>query len=215
MRFVNLPILSALASLALAASPVCANLLVNEGFEDPVTTDGAPFVGFWEAFNAGAGSSSANSALMPRTGLQSLELSILSTDNSFAGAFQDVTGLTPGMEYIFSGWHATTSSPLDLGTEVRIEWRESVGGTEISRTPNSTPIPGASYSPFDLTAAVPVGADTARLVYAIQTFGAEPGNNGTVFIDDMSFVAVPEPSSLILAGIGGLALVVLQRRRRD
>jgi len=137
----------------------------------------------------------------------------VSTDNTFAGAFQDITGLGSGVGYIFSGWHATPSSPLDLGTEVRIEWRNSVSGTEISRTPNSTPIPGAAYGPFSLNATVPVGADTARLVYAIQTFGGEPGNNGTVFVDDISFVVVPEPSTFILAGLGGLALVCLRRRR--
>ncbi len=206
-------LLGVLAFLTAASLPATANLVINPGFEDPVTTDGPPFVGFWEAFNGGAGALAANSSLMPRSGAQSLNLSITSTDNTFAGAFQDIGGLSAGIEYIFSGWHATPSSPLDLGTEFRIEWRNSISNTEISRTPNSTTAPGAAYGTFSLNATVPVGADTARLVYAIQTFGPEPGNNGSVFIDDLSFVAVPEPSTFILAGLGGLALIMARRRR--
>jgi hypothetical protein len=210
MKLPRLQVLTTILSLSLAASVGAANLVVNAGFEDPVTTDGAPFIGFWEAFNGAAVSSSGNSTTLPRTGLQSLELSIVNTDNTFAGAFQEVT-VIPGLEYTFSGWHASLSSPLDLGTEVRIEWRNSLG--EVARTPNVSPVPTSVYSLFELTAEVPAGADIARMVYAIQTFGGEPSNNGTVYVDDVSFALVPEPSSLILLGAGGLALVLMRRRR--
>ena len=212
MKLPKLHALTALVFLSLAASSVAANLLVNGGFEAPVT-NGPPFVGFWNVFNGGAGSFATNSTVLPRTGLQSLGLSIANTDNTFAGAFQDVTGLSAGLEYILSGWHVTTSNPLDLTTEVRIEWRNSGSNTEVSRTPNLNPIAAQSYSSFDLTATVPVGADTARLVYAIQTFSGGPSNNGIVYVDDMSFAVVPEPSSLILLGVGGLALVAVRRLR--
>jgi hypothetical protein len=209
MKLLRLQILTPILSLSLAASAGAANLVVNAGFEDPVTTDGPPFVGFWEAFTS-AGSTSGNSTTLPRTGLQSLELSIVNTDSTFAGAFQEVT-VIPGVEYTFSGWHASLSSPLDLGTEVRIEWRNSLG--EVARTPNVSPVPTSVYSLFELTAEVPAGADIARMVYAIQTFGGEPSNNGTVYVDDVSFALVPEPSSLILLGAGGLALALMRRRR--
>jgi hypothetical protein len=199
--------------LSLTTTSFAANLLVNPGFEDPITSDGPPFIGFWEGFNGGPGSSAANSALMPRSGLQSLALSIVNTDNTFAGAFQDVAGLLSGTEYTFGGWHATPSSPLDLTVEVRIEWRNSGSNTEVSRTPNLTPVPSAVYSPFSLTAAVPVGADTARLVYAIQTFTGGPSNNGIVYVDDMSFAVVPEPSAMALFGLGALALGAMRRSR--
>ena len=203
--------LAALVVAALAGSEASANLLSNPGFEEPVTSDGPPFVGSWEAFNGGAGSQAGNSMAMPRSGLQHVALSIANTNNTFAGVFQDVPNLAPGSETVFSGWHMTPSSPFDVGVEIRIEWRNSLSDTEVSRTPNSTPVPGGQYAPFSLSAIVPAGADTARVVYAIQSFGPEPTNTGTVFLDDMSFI--PEPSSMVLLGLGGLALAGARRRR--
>ena len=191
--------------LAMFGSSASGNLLANPGFEDPVTTDGPPFVGFWEAFNAGPGSSSGNSTLMPRTGAQSLELVIDNVPNAFAGAFQDVPGLSAGDMMTFGGWHSLLGDTG--GIEIRIEWRDSIGDVEISRTPNLAPTIGATYEMFSLSAAVPAGADLARVVYAIQSFGGAA--NQTVHVDDLSFV--PAPGALGVLGLGGLALC---RRRR-
>jgi hypothetical protein len=198
-----------LTASSFAASP---NLVVNPGFEDPITFDGPPFVGFWEGFNGGPGSSAANSILFPRTGAQSLSLSIIATANTFAGVFQDIPGLSAGSLYSFQGWHEEVN-PFDVVTEVRIEWRNSVSNTEITRTLNLNPVPGAAYSLFDLTATVPVGADTARLVYAIQSFGGGPLHTGTSYVDDISFTLVPEPSAMALVAMGGLAVIGLRRRQ--
>jgi len=84
--------LTAVILFSLTTSPLAANLLVNPGFEDPITSDGPPFVGSWEGF-AGGGASAFNSVVMPRTGLQSLSLSISTTPNTFTGALQDVPSL--------------------------------------------------------------------------------------------------------------------------
>lgn len=200
-------------ALALAAAPASANLLVNPSFESPVTADGPPFIGSWEAFNGGAGSSSNNSTNSPRTGAQSLELSITGVNNTFAGAFQDVGGLVPGQNAILSGFHQTTTATLGVASEYRIEWRNSVSDTEVSRTPNVTVGPVLNqYTPWSVLAVVPAGADTARVVYAIQTFGGEPnpGDTGVVHVDDVSFV-VPEPTTL--AAFAGASLVLGRRRR--
>lgn len=197
---------------AAATQAQAQNLLVNAGFEDPITTDGPPFIGFWEGFNAGAGSGAGNDATMPRTGAQHANLNITGVDNSFAGVFQDVGGLVAGQTGTFSVWHKTPSNPLDIGVEVRIEWRDSVNNVEIARTPNATPVPGSEYSLFSLAADVPAGADTARLTYAIQSFGPEPTNTGIVYLDDASFTIVPEPASIALVGLAGLAGVTKRRR---
>ncbi|MCA9243489.1 MAG: PEP-CTERM sorting domain-containing protein [Phycisphaerales bacterium] len=191
---------------AVAIASICSagpsNLLSNPSFEDPITTDGPPFVGFWEAFNAGAGSSSAVSTSMPHTGAQSLELT-LDGANLFAGVFQDVENLMAGQDVSYTGWHKAVA---DSGIEIRIEWRDSINNVEVSRTPNFTPAPGSAYEMFMLNSTVPMGADTARVVYAIQSFGGV--NTQDVFVDDMSFV--PEPASLSLLALGGL--LALRRR---
>ena len=199
---------AALVVTALATSGARAQL-ANGGFEDPVTTDGPPFVGSWEGFTSGAGAQAVNSTAMPRSGTQNLALSIDHTDNAFAGVFQDVPNLAPGTPVTFSGYHMTPSNPLDLGVEIRIEWRNSGSNTEVSRTPNLTAPPTGQYSPFSLASTVPTGANTARVVYAVQTFGSEPTNTGVVYVDDVSFV--PEPSSALIV-LGGLGLACVRRR---
>ena len=199
MKYLKYCLIAAVAiSIAAAGSLASAqNLLANPGFEDPVTTDGPPFQGFWEAFT-GAGAFSDATTAMPRTGLQSLEMT-LAEAGSFAGAFQEVGGLTAGDIVTFSGWH---KSLLEAGgTEIRLEYRDTVNDAEVSRTPNFTPAPGSDWEEFALTDTVPAGADAARAVYAIQSFGA--GVPQQVFLDDTSFAIVPEPASIALLGCAG------------
>ncbi len=170
---------------ASADAPV--NRLANAGFEEDITGDGPPFVGSWESFSLDGdqftgGDIAFSSEALPRTGDRSLELAI-TIPNSFAGAFQDVDNLIPGEEWTFWGWHTSLAEPG--GIEIRIEWRDSVNDTEISRTPNLTPIVTDRWELFRVDATVPAGADLARIVYAIQSFGAEPDQS--VFVDDVSF----------------------------
>jgi hypothetical protein len=212
MHRLTIGVLAALAATSLAGGQAAANSLVNPGFEDPITSDGPPFVGFWEGFSGGAGASSANGTIMPRTGAQHLDLSIVNTDNTFAGAFQDVPGILPGQTGYFSVWHKTTTNPLDAVVEMRIEWRNAT--TEVGRTPNFTPVPTADYTKFTMSGVAPAGTTTARVVYALQTFTGGPTNNGRVFVDDASFL-VPEPAGLTLAAFGLVALMARTFRRRS
>jgi hypothetical protein len=197
----------------LAGRSAEANLLANPGFEDPITSDGPPFVGFWEGFQGG-GAVASRDTVMPRNGEGHLSLIIDNANNTFAGAFQDVEGLLPGQLMDFSLWHKTTTLPYNLVSEVRIEWRNSGSNSEISRTANFLPIPTLDYAPFSLVAAVPAGADTARVVYAIQSF---TNNNlpdvGTVYVDDVSLTVIPEPATIGLLGLGLVAFAASRRRR--
>jgi hypothetical protein len=201
--------------IATTGSFASANLLTNGGFEGaPIASGPPPFTGRWEPFSLdgdqGAGGDLAfTSTSSPLSGVQHMQLEIVNTPNSFAGAFQDVSGLFPGQIGTFSGWSQDLGADAG-GTEIRIEWRDSVADSEISRTGNLVPalVPG-QYTPWSLTDTVPAGADSARVVYAIQSFGAGP--NQHINVDDTSFTIVPEPTAALLA-LFGLAPVAIRRR---
>lgn len=197
----------AAATMSLTSTTAQANLLTDPGFEGALTFDGPPFVGSWEGFNAGGVSTAINGTTSPRSGTQTLELQIAGAPNLFAGAFQDVAGLTAGDNVEWSGWTLETVGSMAGGSEIRIEFRDSVNNVEISRTPNLVPtFTQGQYEQWSLPAVVPAGADTARLVYAIQSFGG--ATTQLLYVDDVSFT--PEPASLALLGLGGLTLL---RRR--
>lgn len=192
------------ASISLPAS---ANLISNGGFEDPITANSFPYLGGWEAFS-NQGAAAGNSAFMPLTGSQSLELTIDGTQNTFAGVYQDIDGLYAGQTVIFSGWHA---SLLDQdGVEIRIEWIDMFNNI-LGTSGNLVPTIGASYSAFSLQAVIPTNIEYARVVYAVQSFSG--ADNQQVFVDDVSFTVVPEPTSLALLGLGLLGLGAARRRK--
>ncbi len=196
-------------AVAVASCAASAGVLGNASFEEDIFGDFPPASGSWVSFSADGdqfmgGDVAFSSAAMARTGARSMELGI-TVANSFAGAFQDVGGLSAGDAWTFGGWHKSLG--VAGGTEIRIEWRDSVNDVEISRTPNLAPTVGSDWEEFMLTDFVPVGADSARIVYAIQSFGA--GIDQSVFVDDVYFV--PAPGALALLGLGGLTAT---RRRR-
>lgn len=209
MRFKICIAAAALICTGLGQSALAQNQFSNPGFEDPITFDGPPFVGSWEGFSSGGPASSGNLSVTPRSGLQHMGLSITNQPNAFAGAFQDVANLSAGSLVTFSGWLMTTSSPMDVVIEMRIEWRNSVSNVEITRTPNFSPLPTSTYQLFSLNSTVPAGADTARCVYAIQTFTDGATHNGVVFVDDASFVPAPATFTVAMCGMG-----MMVRRRR-
>ncbi len=201
---------TAAAALGLAlvtATPASANLLTNGGFETAPMVDDGSGVGKWQPFGGtgvGLPTLSAIESVMPLSGANHLTLQIDNLANTFAGVFQDAA-IIGGTSVTFSGWAKDLGVDAG-GTEIRIEWRDSVANIEISRTGNFVPALTSAYTPWSLTDTAPAGADTARVVYAIQSFGAGP--NQLIYVDDVS--VIPEPASLALLGLGGLAML---RRR--
>jgi PEP-CTERM motif len=208
MKLLSYLVAAILAGVSVGAAHASPNLLANPSFEAPITFDGAPFVGSWEGFSGG-GATTANGSSSPHSGTMEADLGITGI-NSFAGVFQDVP-VAGGATVTFSGFHKAATSPLNIGTEIRIEWRDAT--SEVGRTPNLTPVATASYTPFTLVANAPPTAIFARVVYDIQSFSTAPLGSGAVFADDFS-VTVPEPASICLLGLGMFGLIGFARAHR-
>lgn len=203
-------ITAALAVVACSVNATQAALLADPGFESPFVEDGFG-VGKWAPFFDGSvGNTSATTATMPRTAAQSAELNLINA-NGFAGFFQDVAA-TAGDAIDWSVWAKDTSAAGPAGSvEFRIEFRDAVNDVEISRTANLVPALTSEYSLVTLSDVIPAGADSARVVFASQSFGA--GVPSTVFVDDAQVLlnGIPEPTTALLALLG---LAPLARRRR-
>ncbi len=192
-------------AMSFGATDVNANLLSDAGYEGTVgqnTNDEEA----WNGFAGGPATVAIESTVAPLSGLQHLDMTT-SGLNAFSGAFQWERGITPGDLYTFSFSARAGVGVQDAAFEYRIEWINA-GGGEVSR--DQIIIPAASltslYQPFSVGGFAPLDAVDAKVVTAIATF---PGSTGNVYVDDASLV--PEPTSLGLLGLGGLAML---RRKR-
>lgn len=207
----------AVVAMAVSANSASANLFSNASFES-VLEYGDPSLPNWFAF-FGAGSTGTFSTIdggysgtiMPSDGSHHLSIANDGTPDGFSGVFQRVA-VAAGNDYTFSfDAKSNSGASFPLGAEYRIEWFDAgLGG--LGATPN-VPIMGAltdSYQNFDITATAPAGAAIAQAVIAVETFSAS-GTPGNLFVDNASFV--PEPSSMVLGGMGLLAIIGGRRRK--
>ncbi|MEM7682155.1 MAG: PEP-CTERM sorting domain-containing protein [Planctomycetota bacterium] len=206
---------SAAALVAAACvAPASANLLTNPGFEDQdiVAPGGEEFFAGsgWTAFGGNTFLQDSSFGVVPNGGDQSLKMF------GFSGMFQDFA-INPG-DTANGGIHMLNPGfdPLANGqvAAVNIEWK-GAGGADLGFISNGTFIAGAPTDTWTLqtvTGVAPAGAEIARLTIITGDF-LPGGPGGAPYYDDAFFeiTPVPEPASLGLLALGGLAAA---RRRR-
>lgn len=197
-----------MAAALLVSGQASANVLANPNF-DVDDTSGGDVGGLtgWQTFNNVFNSSQSAPALSPDNVMKAF---------GTAGAFQDFAAsegqVWNGGAFVmnFSG---DALQPGQIAA-VNIEWLDA-GGNQISFITNGTfdsTAPQDVWTQQTITGTAPAGTATARLTLITGPFDAAAGpGGGAAFYDNAFFEQIPEPGSLALVSLGGLALL---RRRR-
>ena len=221
------------AAFLISASTIQAQNLINGGFEvavpqtpNPITVAGVDQG--WTTFN-GAGSASqsdmSSSAYSPLNGTFAL-LETTGPGNNWnpAGAYQIISGITPGQTYTFNIWALTDTvdtAPNGLLFQLGFE-TSALGGISTVENPGNTvninglvPTIGV-WTKYSVTATAPAGY-TDAIVYAMFQDNNSAIATENMFYDNSSLTLTPtpEPSTLVLAGLGGISALSLIRRRKN
>jgi hypothetical protein len=127
----------------------------------------------------------------------------------------DFIPVTFGTSYNFSFWAKNTLKLGGANPQWDIFWYDAANLPVGAPTFVSFSSVGSSYTL--VTNAITITPPSALAVKAtvgwIQAVGAGVGDHWITQIDDVSFTAVPEPTTLSLVGLGVIGLLGLRRRK--
>lgn len=221
------------AALAISASTTQAqNLLVNPGFDtspagftaNPITL--ATVNQGWATFGISGQSDMSSSPDSPLSGSYALlEGNAAGNNYNPAGAYQIISGITAGSTYTLSGSYladtaltGTFTTPVcfqltfqdaalnNLGT-VETGAGKNAGGFTLGVTSLDTWLQGS------ISATAPAGTVYAEVYAMFMDNGQTATDN--IYFDNLSLVPTPEPSTIALAGLGGISALSLIRRRKN
>jgi len=203
----NLRTLVASSALVLSAVaiPASAAVIVNNGgFETGPTSPPTP--NDWQYNGAGAGRDGSN----VHSGSFSANLNNVTEASNANVQEQTAFGsVAAGTTYTLSFWAQGNYGVGGIG-QAQVAFMDSTGGI-LPGSPVFINIPGsAGYVQYTQNFTAPTNASALFLAYNSVT-GAVQGSTAHLFVDDVNFSAVPEPTAVAMLGVGALGLA---RRRR-
>jgi PEP-CTERM motif len=210
--------LVATAFALLSAAPVSASLISNGGFELG-TGDNADSWNQFEGATPPALAAVDRDNSMPAAGDWAMALSVTGSTMSVGtnAEIQQLTALnsvTPGSSYDMSFLAKAGNIGPGVVVFMEVQWLDSDGsdGGGVKGSSGLVEFSGSlsgTYQSFGFTGIVAAPGSDAALVDIRVNGGAFDGSDGLIYVDDVSMT--PEPGSLILLSLGGIALI---RRRR-
>jgi hypothetical protein len=206
----------AMAVLVAAGQVSAQNLITNPGFE--LAGANSSLAANWTTDTAAGGPVyGVRTNDNPHAGSFNYEIHLASTGAGPVVQFnQSGIPVTPGTAYNFS-FFSDKLAGANIGDveEYNVQWFNASSGF-ISQTGYTGFTPGANvYAQTVVTnnMTAPAGAATAT-VFLHFAGGAIVGGAATVDVDDASFTAVPEPSTMALLAVGLFGAVALGRKRK-
>lgn len=225
------------ATLAIGTATTQAqNLVVDPNFAGPGTANPITVAGVdqgWALFNGASSASFSDmgASIYYPLGYPTVTTALLETANvgnnwNPAGAYEIVSGITPGQTYTFSIWGLTDTAndayASTAGLLIQLGFETSaLGGVSSVENPGGSvnidaalPTTQGVWTEYSVTATAPAGYTDAIMYNMFQdNNGATATEN--MYYDGASLVAAPEPTTLALAGLGGMSLLSLIRRRNS
>lgn len=229
---------SALALSALVAPVQAQNLLTNGNLDatsvssqvlaTPTGWDVSASRDITGAFNDGASSEGFANVLDPGgQGLFFKPFQGNAVDGNISVRLSQTVAGSPGLPYTLTGWAGAGASYigltdpnvqslftidfLDSGNNVISSSTLDLKAAGLGVGPAQPPATGFAYKQFTVSALAPLGTASVRASASMLGAYGNPAGGDQAFVVDAFTLVVPEPASLGLAGIAGLAL--LARRR--
>jgi hypothetical protein len=191
--------------LGLLCGVAQANLLLNSGYESAVMLSWSPDNETTNWFGWGDVEAVGSGWKTPHSGSQTLVLK-----NWLGGAdgVEQKPTVTGNLGYDFS-FYSLYDGGFDGSLSVQIRWLDS-GGTQIGS--NSIAWNQGAGDTWNLTyVQITSLVSSAR---AEINFGNSGGTAGALYLDDVNFAAIPEPTTAALLGFMGLGMLALRRFKR-